>query len=127
MKKKILYLSPTYGGRIHDKAMCANDELTITKEVNLFVDLGFQGYTSNTATVIIPHKQKRNSELSQEQKQENKIIGRARIAIEHMIGGIKKSRIVNDKYRGRMMHREDTVMLIACGLYNLKNSFKNAA
>ncbi|MBK8846239.1 MAG: hypothetical protein IPO27_06575 [Bacteroidetes bacterium] len=71
--------------------------------------------------------QTKNSELSQEQKQENKIIGRARIAIEHMIGGIKISRIVNDKYRGRMMHREDTVMLIACGLYNLKNSFKNAA
>ena len=127
MEKKILYLSPTYGGRVHDKAMCTNDELTITQEVNLFIDLGFQGFASEKAKVIIPHKQKRNSELTQEQKQENQIIGKARVAIEHMIGGIKISRIVNDKYRGRMMHREDTVMLIACGLYNLKSSLRNAA
>ena len=124
MQGEILYLSPTYPGSIHDRTICRQEELTIEKELNMLTDLGFQGYTSAQARIIMPHKKKRLSPLSEKQKQENQWISKIRVRIEHVLASVKSARIVSDVFRNRLYGRDDTVMLLACALHNLKQRAK---
>lgn len=115
-----MYLSPTYPGRVHDKNICDEEGLEFFKKVSVFVDLGFLGLISENAKILIPFKHKKNQELTTEQKSYNKWVSKIRVKIEHIIASVKIFRKVKDKFRGRMYAREDTVMLIACALHNLK-------
>jgi len=45
---------------------------------------------------------------------------RNRILVEHAIGGVKKCRIVKERFRCRKFGFDDLVMLIACGLHNFR-------
>ena len=120
MNGEVIYLSPTYAGSVHDKGVCNQEKLTFTKKVQVFVDLGFLGLTSSTAQIIIPHKKKKNQILDNEQEHYNKWISKIRVRIEHTIASIKIFRKVKEKFRGRLFVREDIVMLVACGLHNLR-------
>lgn len=124
MNGEVIYLSPTYSGSVHDKKICNQENLTFTKEVQVFVDLGFLGLTSSTAQIIIPPKHKKNQTLSCEQEEHNKWVSKIRVRIEHTIASIKIFRKVKEKYRGRLYAREDSIMLVACGLHNLKLKIK---
>jgi hypothetical protein len=124
MNGEVLYLSPTYSGSVHDKKICNQENLTFTKQVRVFTDLGFLGLTSSTAHIIMPHKYKKNQALSCEQEEHNKWVSKIRVRIEHTIASIKIFRKVKEKFRGRLYAREDSVMLAACGLHNLKLKIK---
>lgn len=113
-------MSPTYPGSFHDKSICDSEDLIFLKKISVFVDLGFLGLTSEKANIIIPFKHKKNQELTSEQKEYNKWVSRIRVKIEHVIGSVKVYRKVKEKLRGRLYAREDTVMLVACALHNLK-------
>ena len=126
MTKEILYLSPTYAGSVHDKSICDQESLLFTKSIPVIVDLGFKGLKSEKAQIIMPHKHKKNQNLSDEQLSFNKWISKVRVKIEHIIAGVKIFRKVKEKFRGRLFAREDTVMLVACALYNLKLRVKYA-
>ena len=126
MTKEILYLSPTYAGSVHDKSICDQESLLFTKSIPVIVDLGFKGLTSEKAQIIMPYKHKKNQNLSDEQHSFNKWIPKVRVKIEHIIAGVKIFRKVKEKFRGRLFAREDTVMLVACALYNLKLRVKYA-
>lgn len=120
MNGEVLYLSPTYPGSVHDKSICDSEELEFLKNLSVFVDLGFLGLTSEKANIIIPYKHKKGQELATEQKEYNKWASKIRVKIEHVIGSVKIFRKVKEKLRGRLYAREDTVMLVACALHNLK-------
>jgi hypothetical protein len=124
MDGEVIYLSPTYSGSVHDKKICNLEILTFSKKLQVFVDLGFLGLTSSTAQIVIPHKHKKNQQLSSEQEHYNKWVAKIRVRIEHTIASIKIFRKVKEKFRGRLFAREDTVMLVACGLHNLKLKIK---
>lgn len=123
---KILYLSPTYGGCFHDKKICDLEQVAILKETMVFMDLGFQGFTSGSAQIIMPYKRKKNQKLSEQQEQWNSWVSKIRVKIEHVIASVKIFRKVKEKFRGRLFAREDRVMLIACALHNLRLNVKNA-
>ena len=120
MQREILYLSPTYPGSIHDKTICTQEDLVFEKEMSALTDLGFQGYPSATARIIMPHKKKKHQILSQQQKDSNTWISRVRVRIEHVLASVKSYRIVSDVFRYRLYGKDDYVMLIACALHNLK-------
>ena len=120
MNGEVVYLSPTYPGSIHDKSICDCEELKFLKNISVFVDLGFLGLKSEKANIIIPFKHKKKQELTTEQKEYNKFVSKTRVKIEHIIASIKIFRKVKEKLRGRLYAREDTVMLVACALHNLK-------
>lgn len=124
MNGEVIYLSPTYSGSVHDKKICNQENLTFTKKVQVFVDLGFLGLTSSTAQIIMPHKHKKNQTLSCEQEEYNRWVSKIRVRIEHTIASIKIFRKVKEKFRSRLFAREDSVMLVACGLHNLKLKIK---
>lgn len=126
MSGEVLYLSPTYGGSVHDKKICDLEQVTFLKQARVLVDLGFTGLSSTMAQLIMPYKRKKNQELNAEQEQANKWISKIRVKVEHIIASIKIFRKVKEKFRGRLFNREDRAMLIACGLHNLKLKVKGA-
>ena len=125
MNREILYLSPTYPGCVHDKNICDSEELEFLKNISVFVDLGYLGLSSDNAKIIIPFKHKKKQELTSEQKEFNKWMSGIRVKIEHIIASVKIFRKVKEKYRGRLYLREDTIMLVACSLHNLRLRVKN--
>ena len=50
----------------------------------------------------------------------NQVIASVRIAVEHVIAGIKRCRIVKETLRLTKDGISDMVMEIACGLHNLR-------
>lgn len=126
MDGEVVYLSPTYPDSVHDKSICDCEELEFLKKISVFVDLGFLGFISEKANIIIPFKHKKKQELTDEQKKFNKWVSKIRVKIEHIIASVKIFRKVKEKFRGRLYAREDTVMLVACALHNLKLRVKQS-
>ena len=124
MSGEVLYLSPTYAGNVHDKKMCDLEQITFLKQTLVLADLGFTGLSGMEAQIIMPYKRKKNQELSEQQEQHNTWVSKIRVKVEHIIASIKIFRKVKEKFRGRLFNREDRVMLIACGLHNLKLKVK---
>ena len=122
--EEVLYLSPTYGGSFHDKKIFDLEQLVFSKEMTVMMDLGYQGITSGTAKIIMPHKRRKNQTLNETQQQWNSWVSKVRVKVEHVIASIKIFRKVKEKFRGRLFAREDRVMLVACGLHNLKLKVK---
>ena len=54
----------------------------------------------------------------------NKLISSVRIVVENVICGVKRCRIVKDILRLTKENISDVVMEIACGLHNLRVTFR---
>jgi len=72
---------------------------------------------------ILPYKKKRGKELTDSQKEWNKIQSKIRIKVEHTIAQIKKFRINHDVFRNKLC-RYDMVSDIVCGIVNFKIRWK---
>ena len=62
--------------------------------------------------------------MTQADKFLNRLISRVRIVVENVICGIKRCRIVKDQLRLTRENISDMVMEIACGLHNLRVTFR---
>ena len=123
-EKRILWLSSTFEGHFHDKKIADEEPLRLPAGIILWQDSGFQGHNPENVTVRMPTKKPKGKELTEEQKRENKEISSFRILVEHAIGGVKKCRIVKDRFRCYKFGFDDLVMSIACGLHNFRISLK---
>jgi hypothetical protein len=54
----------------------------------------------------------------------NKLIARVRIVVENVISGVKRYRIVKETLRLTKERMSDVVIEIACGLHNLRVTFR---
>ena len=117
---KILYLSATYEGSVHDKKICDEEPFEFAKEIELLQDLGYQGHAPKNAVIQMPMKSSKYKKLTDEEKKANKMKSSRRVAIEHAISGVKRCRIVKDIFRYRRYGYDDLVMELACGLHNLR-------
>ena len=124
-QNRILYLSPTVAGSMHDKALADEMELEFWPEQCLLLDLGFIGYEPAGAHTLLPIKKQRQAELSAMDKLYNRLLASVRVKVEHVIAGVKRIRIVKDKIRLKGESIQDSVMLIACGLHNLRITQRN--
>lgn len=117
---KVVFVSDTYGGNVHDKAICDGEEYLFPDGSTLWQDTGFQGFAPLGVKLRQPKKKPRNQSLSEEDKQGNQEISSERVEVEHQIGGIKRCNIVVHKFRNRTDHFVDDVMETACGLHNFR-------
>lgn len=124
-QNRIWYLSPTVAGSIHDKALADEMELTFLPDQSLLLDLGFLGYQPEGAKTILPFKKPCQGELSEYDKLYNRLLASVRVRIEHVMAGVKRVRIVKEKIRLPGEPLRDLVMLIACGLHNLRITHRN--
>lgn len=65
-------------------------------------------------------KKPRGKELTNREKKKNRKMSKIRIKVEHALSGVKRSRIVKDVFRNTKDNFSDLVMVIACGLHNLR-------
>lgn len=114
------FLSPTEGGRVHDKKTADEYPLCLPAGSVLRQDLGLLGHAPAGAVVEMPHKKPPKRELTFSQKLYNHLLSPLRVVIEHAHSGIKRLRIVKDAVRLRGRWVRDTVMVVACGLHNLR-------
>lgn len=121
---RIVWLSSTYKGHVHDKKICDEEPLLLPKGIRLWQDTGFIGHKPDGVEICMPKKKPKGKELTCVEKQENKRISGVRIKVEHAIGGMKKCRIVKERFRCHKFGFEDMVILIACGLHNFRISHK---
>lgn len=119
-KKKILYLSKTKSARRHDKRLADKAGIlrAIPEDVTAWVDTGFQGIQNDHANTMIPLKTTKKQPLTEEQKQNNRIISGIRVIIEHAIGGMKRLKAASDIYRNRIPYTDDHLNLLCAGLWN---------
>ena len=114
------FLSPTEGGRVHDKKMADEYALRLPVGSVLRQDLGLLGHAPAGAVVEMPHKKPPKRELTFAQKLYNQMLSPLRVVIEHAHSGIKRLRMAQDTLRLRGEWVRDTVMVVACGLHNLR-------
>lgn len=122
-KKRICYLSRSRIGKIHDYKFMKeifNPDLNWFENFNIKVDLGFLGIASDYVckSIGIPHKKPKKSELTEEQKLENKSGSSERIVVEHSIGGLKRYRILSDRLRIHLFDFYDEILGVCAGLWN---------
>jgi hypothetical protein len=66
----------------------------------------------------------RGQELTPIDKFLNKIISSVPMVVDNVISGIKRCRIVKDEWRLTTENISDVVMEMACGLHNLRVTFR---
>ena len=116
----MLFLSDTYEGKMHDKAICDEEGCHYGEGIELGVDLGYLGYAPEGVMIIIAEKKPRNKELTAEQQVNNRKKSRERVVSEHSNAGIKRLRILKDRLRLKLYKYRDQLMAIGCALHNLR-------
>jgi len=119
-------LSQTYEGKRHDKKIADEENPSFPEGSSVYKELGFQGYDPEGAESFQPHKKPKGQDLTPEQKEQNSLISRIRVVIEHILAGVKRCRIVKELFRNTKEHYDDLVMELACGLHNLRVHFRQA-
>lgn len=117
-------LGATYEGKWHDKSLADDETYGLPAGSILYQDMGFQGFTVGGVVIVQPKKKPRGSELTLEEKEENRRINQIRVRIEHVIGSVKRYRIVKDKLRLWREHIHDMLMETCCGLHNFRLQFR---
>lgn len=123
--RTVEYLSQTYEGTWHDKAICDEEQYTFPEHATLEKDRGFQGYEPKGVITYQPKKKPRNGTLSIADKLLNRAISSSRIVVEHVLAGVKRCRIVKDVFRNTRVGIEDRVLVIACGLHNFRQKMRS--
>ncbi|KKU80894.1 MAG: Transposase [Parcubacteria group bacterium GW2011_GWA1_47_8] len=118
-KRRILVLTPSKHGKVHDKKLSDKEfaVIRLPDSVALLADTGFVGIDKQHANTLIPKKKPRGGFLTDADKMMNRLISSSRIVVEHAIGGMKRFRSVSDIYRNKNGF-DDQLVNVAAGLWN---------
>jgi len=116
----ILFLSDTYGGRVHDLRIAEATPYPLPAGSGLLQDLGFLSFTLPEVTILMPTKKPRAQELTLEQQLANQALHDRRLRIEHVNSSVKRCRIVKDRIRLWKEGVRDLVMELCCALHNFR-------
>ena len=116
----ILFLSATYGGRVHDLRIAEATPYPLPAGSRLLQDLGFLAFTLPQVEILMPTKKPRGQELTLEQQRTNQALHHRRLRIEHVNSSVKRCRIVKDRLRLWKEGVRDLVMELCCALHNFR-------
>ena len=89
----------------------------VKPETQLDTDSGYQGIVRIHANAVLPKKRSKKNPLTKDDKAFNRAISSERVTNEHVIGFIKRFKIVADRYRNRRKRFGLRFNLI-CGICN---------
>lgn len=118
---EILRVSKSYPGSRHDFDI-RKKEKPISDEFRIYADSGYQGLQNIHPQAIIPFKKSKSVKLDSFQKKFNRELSRRRIKIEHVIGNMKKYKIMQERYRNGRENYHEKIKIIA-GITNLRAGF----
>src|SRR5262249_51466824 len=116
----ILFLSDTYGGRVHDLRIAEATPYPLPAGSGLLQDLGFLSFTLPEVAILMPTKKPRGGELTLEQDLANQALHQRRLRIEHVNSSVKRCRMVKDRMRLWKAGVRDLVMELCCALHNFR-------
>jgi hypothetical protein len=108
-------------GRAHDFKLYKKSKTRFNPKNNVKVDSGYQGLQKTHQNTDLPKKNTKKNPLTKEDKNKNREQASKRVVVEHVIGHIKKFKIISTKYRNRRKRFGLRFNLI-CSFYNLENS-----
>lgn len=125
--RRILNVSSSYTGSTHDKTILLEEKSidNIPKVVPILGDKGYQGIQNDYPKhgFLIPFKKTKNREFPEWKKQFNKELSQDRVVVEHVIGNIKKNRVLSDKYRGKA-NRHNQIVRSVVSIHNFKLDYR---
>jgi hypothetical protein len=121
-KRKILFLWKTEEWKIHDKKLYDKDWLW-NVDIDKYWDTWYIGWN----WITTPKKKSKKNELTEEEKEYNRIISSYRVVVENSIAWLKRFWIMSHKLRNRVygnfstvkMDFKDKIILVCAGLHNL--------
>ena len=120
-KKLVVHLSRHVPGRVSDHLLLRATGVMgkIPEGVVVRVDKGYEGLEEEYPEVKVekPRKAKRGHPLTVLEKIYNRAMSALRILVEHVIGHLKKFRLLAGIYRGRLERYDESALVIA-GLHN---------
>ena len=116
----ILFLSDTYGGRVHDKRLADATPYPLPARSRLLQDSGFLAFTLPEVEILMPTKKPRGGELTLAQALANQALHQRRLRIEHVNSSVKRCRMVKDRMRLWKAGIRDLVMELCCALHNFR-------
>jgi hypothetical protein len=88
-------------GRCHDFRLFCRSHTRIHPSVTAATDTGYLGIAKLHSMSRHPQKRSKKHQLTKEDKQFNREASHERIVNEHVIGALKRFRIISDRYRNR--------------------------
>lgn len=117
-KKKIICTSFTNGKR-HDFRLFKESGIRIHPDTKSLTDTGYQGIQKLHKKAELPKKKSKKEPLTKEDKKNNRALSSERALNENVIGMVKRSKIIADRYRNRRKRFGLRFNLIA-GIYNFE-------
>jgi hypothetical protein len=88
-------------GKRHDFRIFKESKTHIHPETLAELDTGYVGIKNIHSNSVLPKKRTKNNPLTAEDKQFNRKISSERVSNEHVIGFIKRFKILSERYRNR--------------------------
>lgn len=104
-------------GRRHDFRLLKESNVHFHPKINVATDSGYLGLQKIHPNTFMPKKKSKKHSLSIEDKRQNRKLSSQRVLNEHVIGKVKRFKIIADKYRNRRKRFGLRFNLIA-GIYN---------
>jgi putative transposase len=89
------------------------------RDAIILADSGYQGLQKKDKNAILPHKRRRKTSLTEEEKAYNKVLTSQRSLIENVFAKLKKFKILSSVYRNFQKKLHLRFNIIA-GINNLK-------
>ena len=86
-------------------------------KITVKTDTGYVGLQKLHSNTVMPKKRTKNNPLTSDDKKQNRELSSERVLNEHIIGRVKRFKIVADRYRNRRKRFGLRFNLIA-GIYN---------
>ena len=119
MESKQVICTSFAKGRRHDFRVWAKSKTNIHPEIKTVTDSGYQGIGRLHNNSELPKKKSRKHPLTKEDKKTNRLLASTRVLNEHVIGVLKRFKIIADKYRNRRKRFGLRFNLISA-IYNLE-------
>jgi len=121
--KQISYLGHLFCGKVHDYTMLKsefNQDLDWFSDHHIRLDLGYLGFdkTYSCSDFSLPIKSSKNKPLSDADRSSNRLLAGQRIVVEHVIGGMKRYRVLTNRVRSRNWSGFDKKVEVGAGLWN---------
>jgi len=104
-------------GKCHDFKLFKESDVRIAESIKALTDTGYIGLQKIHRNTFMPKKKSKKRPLSFDDKKKNRELSSQRVLNEHVIGKIKRFKILSDKYRNRRKRFGLRFNLIA-GIYN---------
>ena len=100
-KTKKIICTEVANGKKHDFTVFKQSGVRLLASTNAATDTGYLGLQKMHANTSMPKKKTKKNPLTFEDKKRNKELSSQRVLNEHVIGKVKRFKIVADKYRNR--------------------------